>query len=61
MKYGIARAINGISINGLEWLLNDDNSVMEFDDYDDAIDFVIVNITDFRPCDYVYELGDEHG
>ena len=30
MKYLIARPINGISINGNEYLLNDDGSEMEW-------------------------------
>ena len=30
MKYVIARAINGISINGNEYLLDDDGEVLEF-------------------------------
>ena len=30
-KYGFARAINGISINGREWILtNDDKSILTF-------------------------------
>ena len=37
MKYVIARAINGISINGNEYLLDDNNEVLEFNTREESI------------------------
>ena len=39
----IGRPINGISLNGLEYLLNDDGSYMEFNDSKTAKDFLREN------------------
>lgn len=39
----IGRPINGISINGLEYLLNDDQTEMEFADKDSAKQFLREN------------------
>jgi len=36
----VGRAINGIGLNGREWLLNEDNSLMEFKDKAEAIEFL---------------------
>ncbi|GMO33002.1 MAG: hypothetical protein Ta2B_13720 [Termitinemataceae bacterium] len=36
----IGKPINGISINGLEWLLNDNNDTKLFDNKDKAITFL---------------------
>ena len=41
--FAIKRPINGISINGDEWLLNPDNSVMLFKTEDEAYTFVYIN------------------
>ena len=37
MKYVIARAINGISINGNEYLLDDNNKVLEFNTREECV------------------------
>lgn len=37
----VGRAINGISINGREFLLKDDGDIMEFPSVDAAKDFLI--------------------
>jgi hypothetical protein len=37
----IGRPINGISINGLEWLLTDSGDVMKFINEESAHDFLI--------------------
>lgn len=42
-KVIIGRAIEGISINGLEFLLDEDGYEMEFDSIDDAIFFLRLN------------------
>ena len=36
----IGKPINGISINGDEWLLNEDNTVMEFETKEQAKQFL---------------------
>lgn len=42
-KIIIGRAIEGVSINGLEYLLDDDGYEMEFDSIEDAINFLRLN------------------
>jgi len=39
----IGRAVNGISINGLEWLLDDNNKPMKFKDGKTAKKFLLDN------------------
>ena len=36
----VGRAINGIGLNGREWLLNEDNSLMEFNNKEEAKEFL---------------------
>tara|TARA_R100001530_G_scaffold136351_1_gene116624 strand:- start:259 stop:438 length:180 start_codon:yes stop_codon:yes gene_type:complete len=55
MKYLIARPINGISINGNEYLLDNNNKPMEFSNYDECLDFIKENITDEDPEDFIWE------
>jgi len=38
----VGRAINGIGLNGREWLLNEDNSLMEFKDKAEAIELISI-------------------
>lgn len=38
--YLIGRPIDGISINGLEYLMDDDNKVMEFDSKESITSFI---------------------
>ena len=59
MKYLIARPINGISINGNEYLLNDDDSVMEFEEKENCLEFIKAMITDVDPEDYIWEEEDK--
>lgn len=40
MKFTIGRPINGITINGLEYVRNQDDSTMLFDTKDDAVNFL---------------------
>jgi hypothetical protein len=53
--YAIKRAINGISINGDEYLLNDDGSTMIFATEKSANDFLYLNCLDYIgdvvPCE----------
>ena len=39
----IGRAIEGISINGIEWLLNEENDLMTFSDRENAKEFLKEN------------------
>ena len=55
MKYVIARPIEGISLNGNEYLLNDDDSVMEFEEKENCLEFIKAMITDVDPEDYIWE------
>lgn len=40
MNYLVARPINGIGINGLEYLYDDEQQLMRFKTKDDAVDFL---------------------
>lgn len=40
MKYLVARPINGIGVNGLEYLYDDEQELMRFKTKDDAVDFL---------------------
>jgi len=40
MNYIIGRPINGISLNGYEYLHNEDLQLLTFDTKDDALDFL---------------------
>ncbi len=39
----IGRAIEGISLNGIEWLLDEENDVMTFSDRENAKEFLKEN------------------
>ena len=41
--FAVYRAINGISINGREYILNEDGSIMTWDSGTDTIEFLIAN------------------
>lgn len=36
----IGRAIDGISLNGLEWLLDDEGQILKFESRNEAMDFL---------------------
>ena len=55
IHYKIARPINGISINGNEYLLNSKDQVMIFETREECIKYVTENITDEDPENYVWE------
>lgn len=40
MRYAIGRPIEGITINGNEYVLDDDGELMTFDSEEDALDFL---------------------
>ena len=54
-KYYIARPINGISINGNEYLLDDNNKRMCFSTYKECLEFIKKNITEEEPEYYIWE------
>lgn len=45
-KLAIARPINGISINGVEYLMDASNEVKYFDSKEDAVSFLKMNGVD---------------
>tara|TARA_R100001082_G_scaffold44518_1_gene23704 strand:- start:6191 stop:6382 length:192 start_codon:yes stop_codon:yes gene_type:complete len=55
MEYFIARPINGISINGNEYLLDENNRRMRFKTREECLDFIKKNITEKSPEDYLWE------
>ena len=59
MKYLIERPINGISINGNKYLLDNNNELVEFSDYDKCLDFIKENITDEEPEGFIWEEENE--
>ena len=38
--YIVGQAINGISLNGLEWLMDNEDEEMEFNSIEEAINFL---------------------
>tara|TARA_R100001082_G_scaffold7750_1_gene4657 strand:- start:3896 stop:4084 length:189 start_codon:yes stop_codon:yes gene_type:complete len=55
MIYVIGRPINGISINGLEYLLDEKNKIIKFNNRDDCLKYIAKNITDSDPEDFLWE------
>jgi len=55
MVYVIGRPINGISINGLEYLLDENDKIIKFNDRDDCIKYITENVTDSNPEDFLWE------
>lgn len=53
MKYKIARAINGISINGKEYILDKDNKIIEFESIKKAKEYLREHgVNYFRGIDF---------
>lgn len=40
MRYAIGRPIEGVTLNGKEYVLDDDGELMTFDSAEDALDFL---------------------
>ena len=59
MKYCIARPINGIPINGNEYVLNDKKEIMEFDSKVACLDYIKKHIDTDEPEYYLWEIPDE--
>jgi len=55
MSYIVGRPIEGISINGDEWLLDDDGEVMEFETHEEAVKFLGVHGIDLDFVNIVEE------
>ena len=60
-KYAIGRPINGVYLNGLEYLLDEGGDVMTFDSMDECKKFVIdtfeVNSDDADDMIFEYDNG----
>ena len=61
IPYKIASPINGISINGNEYLLNSKDQIMIFKTREECLEYVTKNITDKNPEDYVWEEEMHYG
>jgi len=59
MRYCIARPINGISINGNEYVLNENDDIMVFDSRKSCLKFIKENIDNDNPVDYLWEYEEE--
>ena len=55
MVYVIGRPINGISINGLEYLLDENDKIIKFNDRDDCLKYITEKVTDSDPEDFLWE------
>ena len=55
MTYVIGRPINGISINGLEYLLDENGKIIKFNDRDDCIKYITEKVTDSNPEGFLWE------
>ena len=53
----ISRAINGISLNGDEYLLDDDGEVMQFKNGEDALTFLNANGFNFKNSTDAWDNG----
>jgi len=60
MKYMIGKSVNGISLNGNEYLLDDNGDIMKFDNKDNCLNFIKENITDENPEDFLWNDEDEY-
>ena len=56
--YVIAKPIEGISLNGYEYLLDSKDDVKVFNSYQDAHDFVSEAITDQEPDEFIRATDD---
>tara|TARA_R110000824_G_scaffold272742_3_gene461255 strand:+ start:606 stop:788 length:183 start_codon:yes stop_codon:yes gene_type:complete len=60
MRYCIARPINGISINGNEYVLNEkDGDVRVWDSRESCLEFIKENVNNDNPSDYLYEYEEK--
>jgi len=56
-EYCIGRPIEGVSLNGNEYLLDDDGEVLRFESTDACLDFIKKNITENEPEDFMWEFN----
>jgi hypothetical protein len=54
-NYVIARPIENVSLNGYEYLLDDNNEVIVFATYQEAYDYIAPHVPDEEPNDYIHE------
>jgi hypothetical protein len=55
MIYVIGKPINGISINGLEYLLDENDKIIKFNDSPFSIKYITEKVTDSDPEDFLWE------
>lgn len=58
MSFVIAQPVEGIYLNGLEYLLDDDNNVKIFKSYDEAHDFVVTHIDEVTPEEFILSTAE---
>ena len=58
MSFVIAQPVEGISLNGLEYLLDDDDNVKIFKSYDEAHDFVVTHIDEVTPEEFILSTAE---
>ncbi len=58
MIYVIGKPINGISINGLEYLLDENDKIIKFNDRDDCLKYITEKVTDSDPEDFLWEKAE---
>ena len=54
MRYCIARPINGVTINGNEYVLNDSNEIMVFNAKKTCLEFIKKYIDSNNSIDYLF-------
>lgn len=58
MSFVIAQPVEGISLNGLEYLLDENDNVKKFDTYDLAHDFVVAHIDEVTPAEFILSTAE---
>ena len=60
MRYCIGRPINGVTINGNEYVLNEkDGNVRVWDSKESCLEFIKENVDNNNPSDYLYEYKEK--
>jgi hypothetical protein len=58
MSFVIAQPIEGISLNGLEYLLDENENVKVFKSYDEAHEFVSTHIDEVTPEEFILSTAE---
>ena len=59
MSYVIGRPIEGISLNGNEYLLDDKGEIKIFEEREDCLNFIKTHVTDENPEDFIWDYDNE--